>query len=137
MNVITTQGSNSQHSVIIMSYEWAQKARVLHYSKQKMLTRNKHSSLYNRLARYKGNKVSQICCIHNLLRMGPIIQSPEHYARRLPSDKTLQLIGPISRLQRKLSALVNKIIGTALHNTMLKRLLSDKTLQLIGPISKQ
>jgi hypothetical protein len=39
-------GSYSQHFIFFTAYEWALKARVLHYNRLERIAKDKHSSLF-------------------------------------------------------------------------------------------
>jgi hypothetical protein len=47
----------SQHFILFVFYEWAQSARVLHYTKMQSTANDKHSSLSGLFISYKENEV--------------------------------------------------------------------------------
>ncbi len=51
------QGAYSQHFIFFVTYHWAQKARVLHYTRLERLARGKHSSLLDPFVSYEENEV--------------------------------------------------------------------------------
>ncbi len=57
---IRTQGQFSEHFFFSVSYKWAQKTTVLHYTRLKRLVRDKHSSLLGPFITYEENKFLQI-----------------------------------------------------------------------------
>jgi hypothetical protein len=50
----------SQHFIFIVTYEWAQWVRVLHYTRLKRLAKDKLSSLLDPFVSYKENKLHLI-----------------------------------------------------------------------------
>ncbi len=50
-------GPDSQYSIISLTYEWAQKARMFHYIRLERLGRGKHSSLLGPFISYYDNEV--------------------------------------------------------------------------------
>ncbi len=46
------QGPYSQHLIVILTYKWAQYARVLHYTMIKKLSGDKHASLLGAFVGY-------------------------------------------------------------------------------------
>ncbi len=54
------QGLYSQHFILIMTYEWAQEARMFHYYKLDRLARDKHSRVLGPLISFKENEVLRI-----------------------------------------------------------------------------
>jgi hypothetical protein len=49
------KGPYSQHFIFFITYEWAQKTRVLHYIRLYMLTRDKHTVLLGPITSYEEN----------------------------------------------------------------------------------
>ncbi len=50
--VNTAPGPYSKHFIFLLTYEWAQKARALHYTKLKALQSDKHSGLFGAFVAY-------------------------------------------------------------------------------------
>jgi len=62
-----TQGQYSQPFIFFVTYESAQKDRVLHYTREESFAREKHSRLLELLTSYEENKVLLIWPMkHNL-----------------------------------------------------------------------
>jgi hypothetical protein len=51
------QGTYLQHFIFSVTCKWAQKARVLHYSRLEILVRDKHPSLLDPFVGYAKNEV--------------------------------------------------------------------------------
>jgi hypothetical protein len=49
---VKTQGLYTQHFILVVAYEWAQYARVLHYTRRAGLAKDKHSSLLGPFVSY-------------------------------------------------------------------------------------
>jgi len=54
--LVQTPGSYSQPFILLLTYEWAHKARVLHYIMLETLASDKHSSLLGPFLTYEGNE---------------------------------------------------------------------------------
>jgi len=54
------QGPYSQHFIFSVTYESAQLVRVLHYTRLKRLSNDKHSSLLGTFINFEGNEVLRI-----------------------------------------------------------------------------
>jgi len=50
-------GLYSQHFIFFVTFYWAQKARVVYYTRLERLVRDKHSSLVGPLISFKRNEV--------------------------------------------------------------------------------
>jgi len=51
------QGRYSQHFIFFGTFKWAHSARALHYNRQEVLARDKHSSVLGPFKRYEENEV--------------------------------------------------------------------------------